>query len=135
MNSKKQEPFFLTEKFLSKVPLLVLFSIFALPIAVLRVNYQIGLYFIAFYVSYWTVKAFESYIYIISSYLKLLKVNKKDYLKTKVIKEEAKNLIHVVIVPIYSEPFDVIDENIQSIMHNDFPYKENIIVLLATEER
>jgi cellulose synthase/poly-beta-1,6-N-acetylglucosamine synthase-like glycosyltransferase len=81
------------------------------------------------------VKAFESYIYIVGSYIKLLRVNRKNYIKTKVIKEDAKNLQHVVIVPIYSEPFDVIDENINSILHNDFPYKENITVLLATEER
>jgi len=86
-------------------------------------------------VSYWTIKAFESYIYIISSYIKLLKINKKDYIKTKVIKEDAKNLKHVVLVPIYSEPFSVIEENILSIIHNDFPYKENITVILATEER
>ena len=44
-------------------------------------------------------------------------------------------MIHIVIVPIYSEPYDVIAENIESIIANDYPYKENIIVLLATEER
>ncbi|EKE27600.1 MAG: hypothetical protein ACD_3C00188G0016 [uncultured bacterium (gcode 4)] len=135
MNSKNQEPFYFKEAFLSKVPLLLLISIFALPILILKVSYQVWLYFIAFYVSYWTVKAFESYIYIISSYIKLLKVNKKNYIKTRTIKEDAKNLQHVVVVPVYSEPFDVIDENLQSILNNDFPYKENITVLLATEER
>lgn len=135
MNNKKQESFFLSEKFLSKLPLTFLFLIFLIPIVILKINYKVGLYFIAFYVSYWTVKAFESYIYIIASYIKLLKVNKKDYIKTKVIKEDAKKLKHVVIVPIYSEPFSVIEDNILSIIANDFPYMENITVLLATEER
>lgn len=38
-------------------------------------------------------------------------------------------------MPIYSEPYDVIAENIESIIANDYPYKENITILLATEER
>lgn len=125
----------ISEGFLSKIPLLLLIWIFVVPLFLLNFSYKVWLYFIAFYVSYWTIKAFESYIYIISSYIKLLHINKKDYIKTKIIKEDARNLKHVVIVPIYSEPYDVIEENILSILHNDFPYKDNITVLLATEER
>ncbi len=135
MDKNKQTSFFLSERFLSKVPLTLLLLIFITPLFILTINYKLGLYFIAFYVSYWTIKAFESYIYIISSYLKLLKVNKADYLKTKVIKNEARYLLHVVLVPIYSEPFDVVDENIQSILANNYPYKDKIVVILCTEER
>lgn len=135
MNTKKKEPFYLSVRFLSRLPLTFLVLLFLLPILILKVNYWVGLYFIAFYVSYWTVKAFESYLYIIASYIKLLKVNKKDYLNTKIIKENANKLIHVVIVPIFNEPISVIEENIIAIINNTFPYKGNIIVLLATEER
>ena len=94
-----------------------------------------GILFIAFYISYWTIKVFESYYYILTSYITLLRTNKKDYSDYPVILEGAKKLKHIVIVPIYSEPYDVIAENIASIIANDYPYKENIIVLLATEER
>lgn len=135
MNAKKVKSYFLTSNFLSKLPLLLLFSIFAVPMILLNVSYKAGLFFIALYVSFWTVKAFESYLYIISSYIKLLRFNRKDYLETRVIKEDAKNIKHVVIVPIYSEPYDVIEDSINSILHNNYPYKENITVLLATEER
>lgn len=134
MNKRKRD-YFLSQKFLSKLPLSLLIFIFILPITLLYINDKIGLYFIAFYVAYWTVKAFESYIYIIASYIKLLSVNKKNYLKSKVIKNEAVNLKHVVIVPIYNEPFSVIEENILALINNDFPYKENVTILLATEER
>lgn len=81
------------------------------------------------------MKVFESYYYILTSYITLLRTNKRDYSDYPVILHEAKNLKHIVIVPIYTEPYDVIAENIESIIANDYPYKENIIVLLATEER
>ena len=135
MSKVKSDNFFLSEKFLSKVPFSLLLFIFIAPMLVLRISDSVGLFFIAAYVAYWTVKAFESYIYIIWSYLKLLRVNKSDYLNTRIIKNDAWDLKHVVIVPIYSEPFDVIDENLHAISINNFPYKDNIIVLLATEER
>jgi cellulose synthase/poly-beta-1,6-N-acetylglucosamine synthase-like glycosyltransferase len=101
----------------------------------LSISYQIGILFIAFYISYWTIKVFESYYYVLTSYITLLRTNKKDYSDYPVILSDAKHLLHIVIVPIYSEPYDVIAENIESIIANDYPYRENIIVLLATEER
>lgn len=131
----KLRPYLLSQAFLSKLPVIFLCVIFLIPIILLSINYQVGILFIAFYISYWTVKVFESYYYVLTSYITLLRTNKQDYSNYPVILEGAKYLKHIVIVPIYSEPYDVIAENIESIIANDYPYKENIIVLLATEER
>lgn len=127
--------FLLSEKFLSKVPVILLVIIFMTPLVLLNVSYQLGIFFIAFYISYWTVKVFESYYYVLTSYIALLRTNRRDYSETSVIRNEAKELQHIVIVPIYAEPFDVIDDNIRSIVENEYPYKQNITVLLATEAR
>lgn len=43
--------------------------------------------------------------------------------------------MHIVIIPIYTEPYDVIEENILSILANDYIYMRNVKILLATEER
>ena len=131
----KLPSYFLSQAFLSKLPLVFLFIIFFVPIILLSISYQVGILFIAFYISYWTIKVFESYYYVLTSYITLLRTNKQDYSDYPVILNEAKNLKHIVIVPIYSEPYDVIAENIASIIANDYPYKENITILLATEER
>lgn len=131
----KLRTYLLSQSFLSKLPLIFLGIIFFVPIVLLSVSYQVGILFIAFYISYWTVKVFESYYYVLTSYIALLRTNKRDYSDYPVILGEAKHLKHIVIVPIYSEPYDVIAENIASIIANDYPYKENITVLLATEER
>ena len=125
----------LSQSFLSKLPLIFLGVILFIPIFLLNISYRLGIFFIAFYISYWTVKVFESYYYVLTSYITLLRTNKQDYSDYPVILHEAKNLKHIVIVPIYTEPYDVIAENIESIIANDYPYKENIVVLLATEER
>lgn len=131
----KLHPYFLSQDFLSKLPVIFLCIIFLVPIVLLSISYQVGILFIAFYISYWTVKVFESYYYVLTSYITLLRTNKRDYSDYPVILDEAKRLQHIVIVPVYSEPYDVIAENIASIIANDYPYRENITVLLATEER
>ena len=118
-----------------KIPLLSLIGIFALPLVLMEVHYQTGLFFIALYISYWSVKVFESYYYVLRSYLKLLAMEKKDFSNDETLKEWWKNIKHIVIIPIYTEPYNVIEENILSIIANDYIYMENITILLATEAR
>lgn len=69
------------------------------------------------------------------SYIKLLKYEKHDFCHEPIIREHAEKLKHIVIVPIYTEPYDVIEENILSLIHTTYCYKQNITILLATESR
>lgn len=101
----------------------------------MQVNYHIGLFFIALYIAYWSVKVFESYYYVLKSYIKLLWLEGHDWSTDTAIIQGWKNLKHIVIVPIYTEPYDVIEENILSILKTKYTYPENITVLLATEAR
>ena len=120
---------------LPKIPLIALIATFLFPLALMQIHYETGLFFIALYISYWSVKVFESYYYVLKSYIKLLKLEKTDWKKDEIVKKWAKNLKHIVIVPIYTEPYNVIEENIIAIQDTYYPYKENIVVLLATESR
>lgn len=120
---------------LPKIPLLSLIATFALPIVLMQVNYHLGLFFIAFYIAYWSVKVFEGYYYVIKSYIKLLRAEGTDWSDNPDIVKKAKKLKHIVIVPIYTEPYDVIEENILSLIGTEYHYKENITILLAVEER
>lgn len=118
-----------------KIPLLSLIGIFLLPLVLMEIHYQTGLFFIALYISYWTVKVFESYFYVLRSYLRLLKIEKNDYKNDACIRRGGKRLKHVVIIPIYTEPYDVIEENVLALLANDYMYRGNITILLATESR
>lgn len=118
-----------------KIPLLVLIFSFLLPIILLKINYDLGLFFIAFYIAYWTMKVFQGYFYIYKSYKKLLANENKDFENNLELKEKSKNLKHIVIVPIYTEPRWVIEDNVKSLIEADFYHKNNIVILLATEAR
>lgn len=120
---------------LPKIPLLSLIGIFLLPLILMEVHYQTGLFFIALYISYWTVKVFESYFYVLKSYLRLLKIEKECYKSNPIIRKWGKHLRHIVIVPIYTEPYDVIEENVLALLANEYMYPRNVTILLATESR
>jgi cellulose synthase/poly-beta-1,6-N-acetylglucosamine synthase-like glycosyltransferase len=120
---------------LPKIPLLSLVGIFLLPLILMEIHYQTGLFFIALYISYWSVKVFEGYYYVLRSYLKLLRMEKRDFSESEIIEIWGENLQHIVIIPIYTEPYDVIEEAVVSIVKNEYRYMENVTILLATEAR
>lgn len=126
---------FTDTKFLSKVPFTLFITIFLVPILLININYQLWLLFIAFYVAYWSIKAFQNYYFILKSFFEILWINKKDYKHFLSLLSEVKDLQHIVLIPVYSEPYDVIEDSVKSVLENDYPFKENITVLLAVEER
>jgi cellulose synthase/poly-beta-1,6-N-acetylglucosamine synthase-like glycosyltransferase len=128
-------PFYLKSAFLSKVPGFFLFFIFLAPVGLVKLHPKAGLFFIAFCISYWTIKVFESYYFVLSSYASLLKYNRTDFSKNEILSAEGGSVRHLVVVPIYTEPYDVIEENVVAILENDFPFQKNITILLATEAR
>lgn len=135
MFQKISDYIFTNQKFLSKVPFSLFLLAFFFPIILININYQMWLLYIAFYVSYWTIKAFMNYYFIMKSYFDLLSINKKDYKYFFYKLKEWPDLKHIVLLPVYNEPYDVIDDAVASIVKAEYPYKENIIVLLAVEER
>lgn len=126
---------FLLSFWLPKIPLLSLIGVFMLPLILMSINRKLGLFFIAFYISYWSVKVFEMYYYVLKSYWKLLKYAKYDWQNDSIVAKHAKDLQHIVIVPIYTEPYKVIEENVTSILNTRYAFKENVTILLATESR
>ena len=130
-----KKPFYLRSGFLSKLPILLLLCVFGLPVLLIQIDYQIGLFFIALYISYWTIKVFESYFYVLKSYFELLTYNDRGFHDDEIVATHAPLLEHLVVVPIYTEPYDVIAENIEAIIANDYPNMAGITILLATEAR
>lgn len=126
---------FTLEFWLPKIPLLSLIFVFLLPIILIQINYDLGLFFIAFYISYWSLKVFSGYFHIFKSYRRLAVTRKMDFKNNALIENAGKNLKHIVILPIYTEPREVIDDAVASLVANEYIFPENIVILLATEER
>lgn len=131
----KKHAFFTLDFWLPKIPLLSLIFVFSLPILLITINYDIGLFFIAFYISYWTLKTFSGYFYIFKSYRRLRAISKIDFSHNELIEHGAKDLQHIVILPIYTEPREVIEDAVKSLIANEYRYPENVTILFATEER
>jgi hypothetical protein len=70
---------------LPRIPLLALLSTVLLPLVLMQIHYETGLFFIAFYISYWSVKVFESYYYVLKSYIRLLRLEKKDWSQDTIV--------------------------------------------------
>lgn len=131
----QKNTFFTLDFWLPKIPLLMLIFTFLLPIILININYDLGLFFIAFYIAYWSIKVFSGYFHIFKSYRRLALTRKMDFKNNLLIKNGAKNLKHIVILPIYTEPRTVIEDAVKSLIENEYEYKKNIVILLATEER
>ena len=70
---------------LPKIPLLALIGTFLFPLVLMQLHYETGLFFIALYISYWSIKVFESYYFVLKSYIKLLKIGKYDWNKDVIV--------------------------------------------------
>lgn len=92
--------------------------------------------FIIFYDIYWLLKTIYLTIHLHSSYRKMrrnLKINWKEKLES-LGKDKWQNIYHLVILPMYKEPYEVVKETFGSLAKSDYP-KDKIILVLAAEER
>lgn len=81
------KPYSTLTYWLPKIPFLALITTFLFPLVLMQIHYETGLFFIAFYISYWSVKVFESYYYVLRSYFKLLKIERTDWIKDTIVKK------------------------------------------------
>ncbi len=84
-NTVQMSKYTILTYWLPKIPLLALIGTFLLPLALMQIHYETGLFFIALYISYWSVKVFESYYYVLKSYIRLLKLEKKDWSRDTIV--------------------------------------------------
>ncbi len=96
---------------------------------------QVVVIFILLYDLYWLLKLFYLFLHLRFAFSKMRKNLRIDFLK-KLDEENLdwKKVYHLVIVPMYREPYEVVYESISSLSKSNYP-KDKILVLLACEER
>ncbi len=99
--------------------------------------------FIILFVIFWFFRTLHFSLYLWTSYKKMEKAKKTDWLeKLKSLPPEKyslplktwKEIFHLVVIPMYKEPIEIVRESLNSIKNNDYP-AENIFVVLACEKR
>lgn len=92
--------------------------------------------FIIIFVVYWLVKTIYFSFHLKAGYQKMRENEKIDWLE-KLNTLDLKNwrdIYHLVLLPIYQEPLEIIRETVSALEKSDFP-KTRMIVVLSFEER
>lgn len=119
------------------LPALLAWSTLILPLIFLGNHPEAVTAFILLYVFLWFLRAIEYSYFLISSYRKYIAAQQVDWqeeLKTLDTDISADEIIHLIIVPTYKEPLQVLEESISSIADSRFDLKR-IYFCLATEAR
>lgn len=92
--------------------------------------------FIICFCFYYLFRIFYFSLHQIIGYFRVKNHLKRDWLKEleKIKEKDWKDIYHVVILPTYKEPPEIITEALDALIDSNYP-KEKIIVVLAVEER
>ncbi len=92
--------------------------------------------FIILFDLYWFLKTLYFSFYLRSAFKKMQKNLETDWLKLlkKNFSKKWTQFYHLIVYPIYKEPYQVIKESLNSLRKTDFP-KERMIVVLSFESR
>ncbi|GIW62425.1 MAG: hypothetical protein KatS3mg090_0251 [Patescibacteria group bacterium] len=93
-------------------------------------------YFIIAFDLYFFYKAVTVAFYAVVSYKRIIYANTIDFAKLLVEKQiKAKDILHMIVIPNYKEPLHILEKTLNKIVESDYPFKENIHIVLAFEER
>jgi len=96
--------------------------------------------FIILFDVYWLLKIIYFSFHLRATFKRMREYMKTDWLgEIKKLEEAAhvpkmEDIYHLVILPMYKEPYEVVKESFESLRKADYP-KDKFIVVLATEER
>ena len=90
--------------------------------------------FIILFVVYWFVKITYFSFYLKSGYEKMRKREKINWLKKLRRIKNWQKIYHLVLIPVYKEPLEILEASISSIKKSNYP-KSRLIIVLSYEER
>ena len=91
--------------------------------------------FIILFDTYWLLKTIYLYFHLRITFVQMkknLKINWIEKLNNE--NENWKDIYHLIIFPMYKEPYEVVAESFESLLKTNYP-KDKFIVVLATEEK
>lgn len=91
-------------------------------------------FFIIGFVLYWFFRTIYFSFHLSSCYNQMKKNEKIDWLKKLSKIKNWQNIYHLIVLPMYQEPLEVIRETFNSLLNSDWP-KERMIVVLTCEEK
>jgi hypothetical protein len=117
------------------VPLLT-WALITFPLWMSPFHPAIVAYFIIAFDLYFFYRSITNAVYATISYQKILAYSRFNFAKKLLQLKKSAQIKHFIIIPNYREPLYKLEETINTLVNNDFPYKkENLHLVLAFEER
>jgi cellulose synthase/poly-beta-1,6-N-acetylglucosamine synthase-like glycosyltransferase len=91
-------------------------------------------FFILMFILYWLMRVLYFAIHLRSAYRRTKEQEKIDWLEKVKQQREWGRLYHLVVVPMYKEPIEVLRQTFGALSQSDYP-KEKMIVVLGIEKR
>jgi len=115
-------------------PAFIVWLTFAITIGLSFIKPLWAVYFIIVFSVYWIVRLFYMMIWMFLSWFKFRRDIKIDWLEK--VKELPKNYLdywHVITLPTYKEPYEVIERTFDELLSCNYP-KDKMIIVLGGEE-
>lgn len=123
-----------SEKILDMIPGILVWATLIGGIALSIINPIWAIYFIITFDIYWLLKIIYLLVYMISSCKKYLYDTSFDWM----IKLDAEGLpwqdyYHLIFLPVYKEPYEIIEKTFENLILSNYPLNKFIIVLTGEE--
>ncbi|XOU94970.1 MAG: glycosyltransferase family 2 protein [Candidatus Kerfeldbacteria bacterium] len=132
------KPFELTDyrkyRFLEIIPGVAMWGTFAITIGLSFIQPMWAIYFIIVFDTYWVIRIGYMLLFMIISYVRYRKTIKVDWLQKVQEKENWNKYYHLVFLPTFQEPYEVLVGALRSLENNKYPL-DKLIVVLAGEEK
>ena len=89
--------------------------------------------FIMAFVIYWLLRNIYLTFHLQTGYRRMKEHMNTDWLSKVKSRKDWRDIYHLVVIPTYKEPLDVLRESMLALKNSDYP-KDNMIVVLAIEE-
>ncbi len=133
MTAKKSKTIF--DRFLETLPAITSYSLIIFPIIGSFYSPLYVAYYILFFDVLWLYKSITITFTALLSYYRIKASEKMDWLgELKAFGHDGKKIYHIIVIPTYMEPIDILRRTLNALKNQDFPH-QRLIVAVGGESR
>jgi len=132
MFSKKTE--YRLYRILEMIPGLLVWATFLMAIILSFINPLFVIGFIIVFDALWLVRISYLLVYLLMAFSKFRKESQKDWLAMAEAQNGFGDLLHLIFLPTYKEPEEVIDQSLEGLTKIEYPAKKLFVVLCGEEK-
>lgn len=121
-------------RLLEMIPGVLIWGTFLFSIILSFIKPLWVIYFIIVFCIYWLIKIFYLAPYMIYTYYKYKKIAQTDWLQEIKKSPKFNNIYHLLVIPTYGEPLEILTATFKGIAEANFPGKKMIVVLGGEEK-